>query len=201
MFFVCDGLRGDTHHIGQEFVVITDGVVFPIDFFARIIERVCSTHLKYGHVSARGANLFDVCEPNAGLSDDQRVRRRGHTSLCHVGLEIVDRRPHEVDIVTPSCYDRIGFDPRVSSLSEIIHELNPHLRNRVASFRGRSSDERIGCTWNLAASCLLRGRPVITSAGWTFSSIESYLSEIREGEFFRVYLWHLSYPSRSALEI
>src|SRR6267378_5498647 len=127
MFFVGDGLRGDTYHVRQELVMIPDSIIFPIDLFVWIIERVRSSHFKYRHVSARGANLFDVCEPDAGLTYDQRVRRRRHRPFSYVGLEIVDRRPYEVNIITPTCYDRIGLDPGVPSLGEIVHELNPHL--------------------------------------------------------------------------
>src|SRR5713226_6037409 len=182
-------------------MMVSNGLILPVDFPVWRVERVCSAHFEDGHVSARGTYLFDVCETDAGLADDQRVCWRRHGPFCHVGLEVVDRCAYKVDIVTPARYDRVGLYPGVSSLGEIVHELNPHVRQTVASFCGRSSDEGVWLARDLAARLLIGCRPIVTLAGWAFSSCEAYFFEEWEGEFFRVYLWHLSYPSTVVLEI
>ena len=138
-------------------MVVPDALVLPVNFFRRIIEGVSSTHFKDGHVSPPGRpDKFNVSEADAWLADHEGVGRGRHRALCDVRLKIVDGSADKVHVVSPSGDHRIRRNPSVAFLREIVHELNPHLRNSVAPLRWRISDESVGLAGCLPTCLLVR---------------------------------------------
>src|SRR5438046_8205191 len=131
-----------------------------------IIESVSSTHFKDGHVSPPGRpDKFNVSEADAWLADHEGVGRGRHRALCDVRLKIVDGSADKVHVVPPSRDHRIRRDPSVAFLREIVHELNPHLRNSGPPLRRRIPADSVRDAWWFPTSLLLTIlRPTIASA-------------------------------------
>jgi hypothetical protein len=109
-------------------MVELDGLILPVDFFIGKVEGVSSPHLKDGEVSTiGGADEIKIGHPYTWLTDDQGISWRRNHPFCNVGLKVVDRRSHKIDIISPSCHDGIRIDRSMRVLFEKFDKDLPHL--------------------------------------------------------------------------
>src|SRR3989449_9335726 len=184
----------DAKDLGQQLMMVADALVHPVNLLGWIVESVSSSHFEDSHVpSTRWSDEFDICIPDAGLADHERIGRRGHRSLSDVRLKVVDRSADKVDIVSPSSHYRVGRNAGMAIVREIIHELNPHLWHGVSSCRRRISDESVRRTGCLSTCRLVRIlAPKVAAAVGTFPPCEVLFCKEWNREFFWVDLRHLA---------
>ncbi len=76
---------------------------------------------------------------------------------------------------------------------EIVHELDPHLRDTVASLSRRVADESVRRAWRFSTSLLVWIlAPEVAPTRQTLAAHELLFSEERNGELFWTDLWHLA---------
>src|SRR3989454_812488 len=194
MLFVGNRFGGDAKDFCEQLMMVADALVLPVNLLGWIVEGVCSSHFEDSHVSSTcWSDEFDIGIPDTWLADHERIGRRGHRSLCDVGLKVVDRSADKVDFVSPPSHYRVGRDASMAIVREVIHELNPHLRHRVTSLRRRISDESVRRTGRLSTRRLVRIlTPKVATAVGTFPPCEVLFRKELNREFFWVYLRHLA---------
>src|SRR4030042_5974642 len=108
--------------------MVPDCLVFPVDFFVRVVERVGSSHLEYGHVSPkRWSSVGNVRHANAWLGNHQRVCGWWGNAFGYVWLKVNYACMSEVDVLSPPCHNGIGLNPSVSMFLKIRQESFTHL--------------------------------------------------------------------------
>ena len=91
MLLVADRFGGNAKNFCEQLMMVADALVLPVNLLGRIVESVCSSHFKDGHVSSTcWSDEFDVGVPDAWLADHERIRRRRHCPLSDVRLKVVD---------------------------------------------------------------------------------------------------------------
>src|SRR5947208_1430151 len=194
MLLVADRFGGKAKNFCQQLMMVADALILPVNLLGWIVEGVCSTHFEDSHVSSTcWSDEFDIGIPDTWLADHERIGRRGHRSLSDVWLKVVDRSADKVDIVSPSSHYRVRRDASMAILREIVHELNPHLRHSVSSFRRRISDESVRRTGRLSTRRLVRIlAPKVATAVGTFAPREVLPREEWNREFSWVDLRQLA---------
>jgi hypothetical protein len=76
-----------------------------------------STHLKKSSVAPKSrSDIVNVDEPNARLTDNQRVGWRRNHAIGDIRLKVNYAGTCEIEVVTPSGHNRIGLYSSVSAL-------------------------------------------------------------------------------------
>ena len=109
---------------------------------------------------ARLADVIDVDEADAGLTERERIRRRTRFAADDPRLERIDACLDEEDIVPPPSDDRVALHPRVPVLLEEREEVFAHRAVWELFLEGRISDEIVFLTRSLAARVVLAQGPV-----------------------------------------
>src|SRR3989442_13122817 len=101
----------------EEYVMIQ-----PLILLCWIVNSMSSSQFEDSHVPfTRWSVEFDICIPDAGLSDHERICRRGHRSLSDVRLKVVDRSADKVDIISPSSHYRVRRDAGTGLVCDSCH--------------------------------------------------------------------------------
>lgn len=83
-----------------------------------------------------GSNVVHVYEPNAGLTDDKGISRRGYDSVRNVWLKVDDAGVSEIEVVSPPSYNRIRLDSLMASLLKEGKKSFTHLLKTVTLASG-----------------------------------------------------------------
>jgi len=108
-------------------------------------------HEEEGEVPPGAPDVVDVLQPDAGLADDERVRRRGHLATSHPRLKVRDRGYRQEDIISPPSDYRIAIDHRVAALLEKPQERVLHLKQAIPLAYRRIANESILIARRIAA--------------------------------------------------
>ncbi len=94
--------------------MVSHSLIFPIDFFVRVIESMVPSHFKNGQMPTEGgAGVIYVYKPYARLTYHERVSWRGNYPVRNVRLKVDDASVSEVEVVPPPSHHRIRLNSSV----------------------------------------------------------------------------------------
>ena len=113
-------------------------------------------HLELGEVAPRPPHRIQIVQSDAGLGDDQGVRRGFHPPRGDVRLKIRDGGNGEVDIPAPSCGNGVPAQPGMTVPLEEPEECLPHLIDGIGPVREPAVQEGVFLAGSITTVLLVR---------------------------------------------
>ncbi len=187
LLLVGDRFRVRSELARQELVAEFGAPLLEVDLVVGPVEGVVRHHLEQRKVAAAPADLFEVDEPQHRLADGERVRGRGNRTVGDPGLEVVDRRLGEEDVVAPARDRRIASDPRVAVPFEEREVRLAHRAQVVRSGEDRVADEPVVPARRLLTAVEITERPEGVAADDAGAPVETALVEELEVVLRRIH--------------